>query len=474
MASLQDISALIAARKPADAAAGLQKLVKKSRKSGVDLAAAMRLAASLGDTETALAAAKAHLALASGDPQRVIFVIEALGACAKHAEAATLARSLQSKPMAAADGYYLEGVFRARLGQRDEALALFRNALQQNAGHAAAWEQIALLDGYGDFASDLTAMQALAARMTSPEQKMTLLFALGRAFDHIDDVDQAFVSYAEGAALREAITPYNSEPLLAYLERRRQVFTPELIQQFQNQSGGENFTFILSAPRSGTTLVEQILATSPRVTATGEHTLLRLATLKLGSMEPQDMANAASGKDGEWRKMAHAFQTSIRKRFGLGGHYTDKTMINYYYAGAIRILFPQAKMVWCHRDLRDTAWSCFRSRITAGNWAQTLENSVQFLQAHDRLCQHWVDQFGASIVDLSYEDLVQAPEASTADLFEKTGIARPDNWENFYAADNPVATASLAQVRKPLNAKAVGSWKRYEAHLAPVFDRLIS
>lgn len=461
---------MIASRELADAAAALQRLAKK-KKPGVAWANAMQLAASLGDTDTALAAAKNWLAEAPHDPQRIVVMIDALGSVAKHGEAARLARQLQDKPAAAADGFYLEGVFQARLGNREKALALFRQALAKHPAHPAVWEQIALLNGYEDFDADLQAMLTLAERIQSPEQLTTLYYALGRAYDHTGDIDRAFQYYSAGAGLREKTSPYNPQPLLAYLERRRQVFTPALFRQLQNDSGGENMVFILSAPRSGTTLIEQILATSPSVTPTGEHTLLRLATLRLGSMEPQDMARINAFKDSDWRKMAQSYQTGIRRRFGAGKIYTDKTIINYYYAGAIKILFPAAKFIWCVRDIRDTAWSCFRSRISANEWAQKLDNTIDFLQAHRRLCEYWSEIFGENFITMPYEKLIAEPEATTDALFAHAGAAKPDGWDEFYKNDDAVATASLAQVRRPLNNKAVGSWRRYEKYLAPIYDK---
>ena len=433
----------------------------------------MRMATGLGDQDTALAAAEAWLAQAPNDPHRQVAVIEALGGVAKHKEAAALARALQKKPEAAADGFFLEGAFQARLGRRDEALALFRRALALNANHSPVWEQIALLGGYEDFDADLAEMNALTKRLQAPNMLIPLCYAMGRAYDTAGDVDQAFHWISQGAALRQRTSPFNLQPLLAYLERLRTTFTPDLIRPLQGEAGDDNIIFILTAPRSGSTLVEQILATAPSITPTGEHMLMRLATLRLGSMEPPDMQRALSYKNSDWRKMAHTYLSAVRRRFGSGKSYTDKSVTNYWFAGVIRIMFPAVKFVWCKRDPRDVVWSCFRSRISANQWTQSLDDCTQAILAQNRLSEHWAETFGDDLIHLPYEDLVTDPDKTTSDVFGRLGKERPDDWTDFYKDDNAVATASLAQVRQPLNKKAVGSWRRYEKHLAPIYDKYL-
>ena len=470
MASLQRISELIAARQLADAAAALQKTVKK-HKTPQNWQSVMQLAANLGDQETALAAAELWAAQAPGDLMRQVALIEALAGAAKHKKAAKLARKLQDKPAAAADGYYLEGVFQAQMGKRSVALPLFRKAISLHKAHTPAWEQIALLNGYEDFDEDLSAMSDLAGKLTAPKDIIPLLYAMGRAFDQADDTDRAFQCFSNGAALRQRLSPFSLEPLLAYLERLRKTFTPERISELQGNSNGDEILFILTAPRSGSTLTEQILSMAPNVAPAGENTLLRLATLPLGSMEPPDMARAAAFKKGDWRKMAQTYLAAIRRRFGAAKYYTDKSATNYYYAGLIRVLFPDTPMIWCRRDLKDIAWSCFRSRISANEWTQNLDDCARFVEAHEELCAYWAQICGDKLIELPYERLVSEPDATTSALFEKVGIERPAAWSEFYKQEGAVATASLAQVRAPLNNKAVGSWRRYEKHLAPYYDK---
>ena len=96
---------------------------------------------------------------------------------------------------------------------------------------------------------------------------------------------------------------------------------------------------------------------------------------------------------------------------------------------------------------------------------------MNYLDAHEQLCNHWQRVLGDDMLSLAYEDLVTSPESATSRLFAHVGLERPENWTEFYRGDSPVATASIAQVREPLSQSSIGSWRRYEKHLAPVYQQ---
>ncbi|MDJ0877152.1 MAG: sulfotransferase [Halieaceae bacterium] len=469
MASLQQITNLVQARSLDKAAVALAKLLQKKGKSAVDWRQAANLASTLGDQDLVLAALQKWRDEAPADPHRQIAVINALGAVARHRDAARAARKLQGQPEAGAEGYYLEAYYLARFGKTEEALALYRKALQMVPQHTPAWEQIALLGGYQDVETDIAAMEQLAATLTNPQQLIPLCYGLGRAYDATGDYDTAFLRIQRGAQLREQVSPFKVQPQLDYYRRLQGSFSAERIDRWRNPAGGAGAVFVLGAPRSGTTLVEQILATANDVTATGEHMLMRVASLPLASMEPPDMQRAEQFARRDWQQMAQAYQGRLQRRFSVGKYFTDKSLLNHNYAGLAAVLFPEARFIWLKRDPRDVAWSCFRSRISGNQWAQSLQGCLQYLAGLDTLCSHWVEVLGDRIAVLDYEALVTDPDTSSAMLFGHAGLERPGNWLEFHRRASPVATASLAQVRKPLSTSAVGSWRRYEKQLAPVY-----
>ena len=304
-----------------------------------------------------------------------------------------------------------------------------------------------------------------------PDQLIALYYALGKAFDEAGDTENAFVYISKGAQLRRGPAPFDMNGVRAHLGRLKSTFNDAFVAKHEQAGVGGEAIFILSLPRSGSTLVEQILSTAPGVTPTSEHTLLRAAAIDLGMLEPHEMAGAANYERKDWRKISQGYFDRLRRRFGPGKAYTDKTLTSFYYGGLIRTLMPDAKIVWLRRDPRDVVWSCFRSRINANQWAENISTTCEFVQAHHDICEYWTGLFGDRLIQTSYEDLAAQPDETTKRLFSHCGHERPDNWSAFYESENPVATASLAQVRAPLNAKAVGSWRRYEKHLAPIYDK---
>ena len=297
MASLQKISDLVATRQLGSAGAAIRKLVRQKNKPGIDWQTAMSFAGQLGDQESALLAAKNWRLQSPSDPVRLVAEINALGAVARHKEAALLSRELQKNTRSATDGFFLEGFYLSRFGKRDRAIELFRKAISLNPNHATAWEQIALLNGYEDRGADIAAMLNAEKRISDRELLIAIYYALGRAFDHADETEQAFRFISKGAALRTGPTPFELAPLHAYLGRLRTTFNPEFVERYQNGDAGKGAIFVLSAPRSGSTLIEQILSTADNVVPTSEHMILRNASLALGNMEPQEMAVTANYKN---------------------------------------------------------------------------------------------------------------------------------------------------------------------------------
>ncbi|MEE4192417.1 MAG: sulfotransferase [Halieaceae bacterium] len=471
MASLEHITQLVGARQLDKAASALARLLEKKRKAGLDWRQAANLASTLGDQDLVLAAVQKWRDEAPDDPQRQVAVISALGAVARHRDAALAARKLQEHPQAAAEGYYLEGYYQARFGRTEKALALHRRALELLPQHTPAWEQIALLGGYQDLEADLAEMERLHGSLGNPQQRVPLLYAMGRAYDKVGDYDTAFARIQAGAQLREQLSPFELQPQLDYYGRLANSFNAEILQRHANPSGGSGAVFVLGAPRSGTTLVEQILATAQGMTATGEHMLMRVASLPLASMEPPDMLRAEQFARRDWQQMAQTYLGRIRRRFKADRHFTDKSLLNHNYAGLAAVLLPEARFIWLRRDPRDVAWSCFRSRISANQWAQNLQDCLRYIEGVERLCTHWAALLGDRMLVLEYEQLVKEPDAISEALFAHLGLQRPVAWQQFHSSSSPVATASLAQVRQPLSPAAVGSWRRYEKQLGPLYQQ---
>lgn len=473
MASLDHITTLIQNRQFSQAKTALRKLTRQKSKLGIDWQRAMTLAGHLSEHDTMLAAARNWRSEAAGDPVRIITEITALGVTSNHEEAIKLSRVLQQNMSGsgAADGYSLEGFYQARFGKKDEALALCREALKRFPNHAAAWEQISSLNGFDDLSADILEMERVEQAVTSTDGRLAISYALMRAYDQKGNLEKAYEYVTKASQLRKGAQGFDVTQVTQYLMALQSVFTPEYIQRHEVIGSGDGLVFILSLPRSGSTLLEQILSTSDSILPTSEHAIMRSSTLKLGNLDPNTLAAANNFEDRDWAKMGKSYVADLRRRFGASPNYTDKTLTNYIYAGVIRILFPDAKLIWLTRDQRDVAWSCYRHRIQGAPWTDSLEATCRFIKAHTSICGYWQKLWGDQLIAITYEQLINEPDETTQKLFAHVGVERPDDWFDFHKNVNPVATNSLAQVREPLNEKGLSAWRRYEKFLAPTFDR---
>lgn len=471
MASIERVSTLLSQREFGQAKAALRKLLRQKTKAGVDWTVAIGLAHQLADHDAALTATQNWRAGAPNDPERVVAEITALGTVAKHKEAAKLAKTLQKNSVVAADGFYLEAFYVARFGEREKAIALCREALDRRPDQTFAWEHLALLDGFTDPETDIAKMVRVEQTVSAPDQAQAICFALGRAYDRMGEYEKAFHFVSKAAQLRRGPQPFDIRQVRSFLDSLKTSFSMGFISDHEVENAGSGAVFILSPPRSGSTLLEQIISSAQSVKPTSEHAILRNASIQLGGLEPASIAAAASFKREAWRKIGQSYFDGLRRRFGASKVYTDKSLTNYCYAGLIRLLFPKAKFIWLRRDPKDVAWSCFRSRLNGAPWAESLEATCEFLKAHEEICGHWAKLFKGHVLDISYEQLVSAPDETTRQIFEHIEVERPSDWQDFHTRSDPVATNSLAQVREPLNTKGIGAWRRYEQFLKPVYDR---
>jgi Flp pilus assembly protein TadD len=238
------------------------------------------------------------------------------------------------------------------------------------------------------------------------------------------------------------------------------------------QGGGlssDKPVFILGMPRSGTTLVEQILASHSNVFGGGE--------LKNLSFHV-DQASTTGGAFTQWTRdtfntIAQNYLDDMDKLDDGALRLSDKMPVNFLYIGVIRLALPNARIIHCTRDPMDTCFSCYQRNFSSG---QLFSNDMTILGKYYRLYQdlmaHWHDVFPGDIYDLSYEEMVENPEQSIRQLLDYCDLDWQDDCLNFHANKRHVQTASALQVRKPIYKSSVKAWTRYEEELAPMVKAL--
>jgi tetratricopeptide (TPR) repeat protein len=377
------------------------------------------------------------------------------------------------------------GLVLEEFGRLHEAQQAYLEALRLDPNLASAYNNLAGLKTFSVGDPILMAMETLAAKNEgmSKTAPMQLDFALGKAYADLKDYRRSFKHLRAGNASKRAMISYDEQSAFAFFDRIEAVFTPELIAA---KSGGGDPSpmpvFVLGMPRSGTTLVEQILASHPLVHGAGELQIVN------------DVIRTVRGRDGSVTAFPEFVPALDASAFSqIGAHYvtemrqlapkgegvkgqrvTDKMPSNYYFAGLIHLVLPNAKIIHTIRDSVDTCVSCFAKLFSAEqNHTYDLSELGRYYKRYEQLMGHWRRVLPAGrILDVHYENVVADPEGEVRRILSYCGLPWDDRCLSFYNTDRPVRTASAAQVRQPIYNSAVGRWHLYEEHLGPLLHAL--
>ena len=307
-----------------------------------------------------------------------------------------------------------------------------------------------------------------------PREQSSLHLAAAQLLDQMGRYDDAFEHASIANELRQGI----------YLptETERQVgnwinyFTPQTLPRLHRAThASQTPVFIVGMPRSGSTLVEQILASHPSVHGAGE----------LGWIE-RLWPSALQRSGGTITTLTQCLdQLSVQDANGLAAEYltpllalspqalriTDKMPLNFIHLGLIAVLFPEARIIHCRRDPRDTCLSCYMTDFTDFSYG-SLPAYGHFHRQVDRMMAHWKTTLDLPILEVQYEEMVGDAEAQTRRLIDFVGLPWDDGCLRFHENKRLVATASQSQVRQPIYQKSVARWRHYEKYLGPLESAL--
>jgi hypothetical protein len=291
--------------------------------------------------------------------------------------------------------------------------------------------------------------------------------------------EESFAAYAEGNRAKHATTPWDEAAHLDLQRRIIATFTREKLAGHAVPASAEGPApvFIVGMPRSGTSLLEQVLATLPSVHGAGEITWLP-ETLHVengdpgadGGAFPQTLAGYSTD---EYLALGRRYIERIRELAPNATHVVDKLPDNFQHLGLIHLMFPNARIVHSMRDPMDSCFSCFSRLFIANNLGYTYDLGAvaRYWVSYHQLMRHWHAVMPAGrILDVSYEAMVGDFENQARRLVEYLGLPWDDRCLGFHQNRRIVKTASVAQVRKPIYKTSVARWKPYEQHLGPLLD----
>jgi tetratricopeptide (TPR) repeat protein len=371
-----------------------------------------------------------------------------------------------------ADAYNNIGNVLKENGQFASAREAYGRAITLDPREAAYYGNLA---DAGTFTRDdprLAAMEALAAAPGQLSQTglCRLNFALAKAYDDLGRYDEAFACMQRGNAIKRGRIEYDEPRALELFDRIGSTFNRNLRPGGDGGCASPLPVFVIGMPRSGTTLIEQILASHPSVHGAGELSEFSRLTAELPGpggaafRYPED--TPALTADG-LRALGEAYVRALSQRAPVAERITDKMPANFLFLGLIHLALPSARIVHVTRDARDTCLSCYSKLFAAEqNFAYDLGELGRYYRKYAGLMDHWRRWLPEDVMlEVRYEDVVADMEGQARRIVAHCGLAWDDRCLAFHKTDRPIKTASVAQVREPIYAKAVDRWRHYEQHL---------
>jgi tetratricopeptide (TPR) repeat protein len=425
-----------------------------------------RLEAALEAAERAVAAAPHN---AEAQNARGL-VLQALG----RADAAMAAydRAAELPGTAGEQAVINRAILLMELGEAAAAETAFNRATTLFPRSASAWFNRADLTKFRAGDATIATMQALLDNPDiSQADRLLLNFALGKAHLDLEDSDRAFMHLNEGNRLKRATISYDPAAASNWMARVAQVFSPELLARLGGQGAASNLpVFVLGMPRSGTTLVEQILASHPQIHGAGE--LGHVQTMVMGLGDFPAIANTLAPE--QLRQFGQNYLNAVAPLARGRRHVVDKMPVNFVYAGMIRLMLPGAKIIHCRRDAVDTCLSCYSKLFAAEqSFSYDMAELGRFHRDYQTLTAHWRAVLPAdAFLEVDYESVVDDIETQARRMLAFLGLDWHPACLDFYNTKRPVKTASVNQVRQPVYRSSAGRWRRHAAQLGPLLAAL--
>ena len=394
----------------------------------------------------------------------------------EHEHAISLYRELLQETPADADAHLSIAHALKTLGRHQEAVASYRQAASSRLGFGDAYWSLANLKTYRFTDNELAAMRAFHAdESLRPVDRYHLCFALAKALEDRGEFADSFRFYAEGNALKRAESSYRPELIERNTRQQIEICTPEFFIRLQDAGAPDpDPIFIIGLPRSGSTLVEQILASHSHVEGTQE------------LPNVQQMANNLRGRDpdpshprypnmltemgaGELRALGEKYLADTRVYRTGRPFFIDKMPNNFRHLGLIRLMLPRAKIIDARREPLACCFSNLKQLFAKGQeFTYSVDDISRYYRTYLELMRHWNRVLPGWVLRVQHEDLVDDLESHVRRILDFCGLPFERSCVEFHKTQRSVRTASSEQVRQPLNRDGVDQWRNFEPWLGPL------
>ena len=359
------------------------------------------------------------------------------------------------------------------IGELESAEATYSKVIRRRPKNYEAWYNRSTLRKQTPDDNHTAQLEKALRQLAADDPGETALcYALAKEYEDLGRYDKSFEMLERGAARKRSQLNYSVQLDVELMQQMTEICNASFATRVAPATPRRGPVFVLGLPRSGTTLVDRILNSHSKVVSMGEIgdfalTLNRVA----GTTERQQLLATYSRLD--LQQLGDEYLRSVRSYGTDSELFIDKNLFNFLNIGLIAKALPGAPIIHVRRNSVDSCLSLFRALFRTGNpYSYDLNDLADYYIAYSRLMQHWHDVFPGAIKHIVYEELVDDQENISRKLIADCGL----DWEtaclDFAANSAPVATASAAQVRKPIYRDAMARWRHFEKHLRPLIDKL--
>ncbi len=357
------------------------------------------------------------------------------------------------------------------MGEIDNSINSYKNTIIQNHLSGEAYWSLANLKTYSFSENEIKDMEETLKGDMSDIERSQMHFALGKAYEVMKDFDKSFKNYYEGNKVKKALIKYSSDDTTENTKKILDFFNIENIQNLSKSSANDQDPiFVLGMPRSGSTLVDQIISSHSKVDGTQELPNIIKIAAELNTNNQNTYPEVLKGLEGkELSNLGKNYISETTWARGNAPYFIDKMPNNFIHIGLIKAILPNAKIIDTRRDPMDTCFSCFKQFFARGQlFTYSLEDLGNYYTDYISAMNHWQNVYGKDIFTVHYDNVINKTEDTIRELIDYCKLPFEQECLEFYKSSRPVKTPSAEQVRQPIYKSGLNYWKNYENHLLPL------
>ena len=375
--------------------------------------------------------------------------------------------------------YHNMGTIYVQKGEFNKAIKNFLKAIEINPHYSKSHREVSRIIKYTSQEKHFNELIKVYSqiKIQDVENRINIAFALGKAYEDISDFDKSFHFYEEANTLYQKKINVSIESEKDYFLKIKETFNKKIYEKYSKLGSYDSSAiFILGMPRSGTTLIEQILSNHSRVFGAGEQDIINKIIQKKFVNENLSLffEGAVDFNKSIFKEIGDEYIKEMKSISNNAEISTDKLPINFFWIGLIKLILPNSKIIHCHRNPKDNCFSIFKNHFPAGkiSYAYDLNKIVEYYNHYSDLMDYWNKLFPNFILNIKYEKLVSDTKNEIVNMLNFCDLIWEDNCLNFHENNRSIKTASNVEVRNKIYTSSIGLWKNYEKYLKIYFDQL--